>query len=512
MTETDLQLGGGYVYQWECAILLALNYFFEPLRYNPTLFDLVNNFLGRVEEMHLEGEDRETGVDLEDSNLVAGERRVLVQVKTKQAEGKFWTPTDPLLLKALYRFYDSRFFTERPGDTRFVFLTNRPFNPALVRVKEAIQAGALDGCAEADKLCRHLARYAKKEKKAPVDPERFQQMLVRTAMVEYLGVDEVKANVQKSLQALGRQDWQQAYNSLFAHFARQSTRHGGGAVTRASIVEVLGPPPEATPPASTTTIDAGGGAYIAGNLIVSGDFVGRDRVGAHRNAPLRRAVPPARPTLPATDDPLALVTAALQARRFLLVLARVPFPPAERPPANPARTISQWQMEARTLPALVLPLAGLPPCAVLSLDPSERVERAFHKAGVPLNVARTRRDVVTLGRHNLLKLGGDLETRAGLLLSWADVRDAASDPDKAHLLREVRSIAREGVVLVAGSSPARAFARIWEMLIAPHVREAEHCFALGPADFAWPTPLTRLEVRLEDILAAFEDEQEYDDA
>lgn len=32
MTETDLQLGGGYTYQWECAILLALNYFFEPVR------------------------------------------------------------------------------------------------------------------------------------------------------------------------------------------------------------------------------------------------------------------------------------------------------------------------------------------------------------------------------------------------------------------------------------------------------------------------------------------------
>jgi hypothetical protein len=38
MTETDLQLGGGYTYQWECAILLALNYFFESVRYNPILY------------------------------------------------------------------------------------------------------------------------------------------------------------------------------------------------------------------------------------------------------------------------------------------------------------------------------------------------------------------------------------------------------------------------------------------------------------------------------------------
>ena len=58
MTETDLQLGGGYTHQWECAILLALNYFLEPVRYNPTLFDLVNDFLGQVAEIHLEGEDR----------------------------------------------------------------------------------------------------------------------------------------------------------------------------------------------------------------------------------------------------------------------------------------------------------------------------------------------------------------------------------------------------------------------------------------------------------------------
>jgi hypothetical protein len=47
MGETDLQHGGGYIYQWECAVLLALNYSFEPRRYNPTLFDLVEVFLGQ---------------------------------------------------------------------------------------------------------------------------------------------------------------------------------------------------------------------------------------------------------------------------------------------------------------------------------------------------------------------------------------------------------------------------------------------------------------------------------
>ena len=46
MSETDLQYGGGYVYQWECALLPALNHFFEPARYHPTLFDLIQDFLG----------------------------------------------------------------------------------------------------------------------------------------------------------------------------------------------------------------------------------------------------------------------------------------------------------------------------------------------------------------------------------------------------------------------------------------------------------------------------------
>lgn len=246
MTETDLQRGGGYTYQWECAILLALNYFFKPLRYNSTLFDLVHDFLGQVEEIHLEGEDRESDLDLEDINLVdaSGERRILIQVKTKQAEGERWTPTDALLLKSLYRFYDSRFFAEPSDDTRFVFLTNRAFNPALVRVKAAIRESTVSGSADVDKLYQHLARYARREKGKAIDAGRFRQMLARTALVEYLAVEEVKANVQAKLDAYGRRDWEQAHATLFEHFARQSTRIGGGTVTRASVIEVLGPSPE----------------------------------------------------------------------------------------------------------------------------------------------------------------------------------------------------------------------------------------------------------------------------
>jgi len=241
MSETDLQIGGGYVYQWECALLLALNHFFEPVRYDPTLFDLIQDFLGEVAEMQLEGEDRQNGVELEDINLINGDRRILIQVKTKQAEGEPWTLADPLLLKALYRFYASRFSAEEPDNTRFVFLTNRPLNRDLVRVKSAIKRGAVGECAEAGKLYEQLARYAKTEKKAGVDRDRFDAVMGRTALVEYLSVDTVKANVQAKLQAYGRTDWKEAYALLLEYFVRQSTRVGGGVVTRESVTEVLGP-------------------------------------------------------------------------------------------------------------------------------------------------------------------------------------------------------------------------------------------------------------------------------
>jgi len=241
MSETDLQIGGGYVYQWECALLLALNHFFEPVRYDPTLFDLIQDFLGEVAEMQLEGEDRQNGVELEDINLIKGDRRILIQVKTKQAEGKPWTLADPLLLKALYRFYASRFSAEEPDNVRFVFLTNRPFHSDLVEVKSAIKEGAVDQCAEAARLCQRLSRYAEKEKKARVEAGRFYEVLARTALVEYLSVDSVKANVQAKLQAYGRPDWKEAHALLFEYFTRQSTRVGGGVVTRASVAEVLGP-------------------------------------------------------------------------------------------------------------------------------------------------------------------------------------------------------------------------------------------------------------------------------
>ena len=199
---------------------------------------------------------------------------------------------------------------------------------------------------------------------------------------------------------------------------------------------------------------------------------------------------------------LATLTAALLQRRLLLVWADVPFPPAERPPRNPALAVNRWQEQALALPPLSFPIAQLPPLPILSLDPTERVEAAFRQAGVPLNVVRTQRDVPARNQHNLLKLGGHLASRAGLLLTWEDTRTALNDPDKAHLLREAGRLAQAGVVLPLAPAPSAAFARLWRELIAPSVRSAARHFVLGPAGFAWPAPLVRLEAKPDELLAA----------
>jgi WD40 repeat protein len=249
--ETDLQLGGGYKYQWECAILLALNYLFDdPLRYNPTLHDLITSFLGRVEQVQLEGIDHEKDQELEDINLLTGQkRRILIQVKTKEAEGRQWTISDPLLLKALSKFYLRQLSEESPEQIRYVFLTNQPFNADLVKLNEVIGLGALsqslpDGkMTEAGSLHKQFSAYLKKEKQIDeVDFNRFCEMLLNTRLAFFLQVDVVEAVVQNRLQAYGRQDWKEAYAVLFTAFANQSTRKGGGTIRRDSLVELLGEP------------------------------------------------------------------------------------------------------------------------------------------------------------------------------------------------------------------------------------------------------------------------------
>ncbi len=264
MTKTDLQLGGGYVYQWQCAVLLTLNYFFEPVSYDDTLHKLVSKF-GRVEAVQLEGQKRRSGakpegggeqgtvVELEDINLLfgtpgePGARRILIQVKTKEAG--HWTPGDDPLRKALYLFYCNASLNQGEADTYFVFLSNRQFNEELDELTKAIEQGTVAACTATDKLYDGVCRYAEKEHDKgrrdlagkALDKDRFLRMLSKTALVGFLDLDQVKGNVQAKLQGYGRPDWEKAYDRLFSRFAELSTQPSGGRVTRELITEILGP-------------------------------------------------------------------------------------------------------------------------------------------------------------------------------------------------------------------------------------------------------------------------------
>ena len=246
MSQPDLQLGGGYTYQWRCAILLALNYFHQPVSYNKALHALVGDFLGSVDAIHLEGERIGSGVELEDINLLgrgpdgAGERRVLIQVKAKQTG--YWTPSDPLLRKALYRLHRSQALADDADDSQFVFLTNQSFNADLEAVRSAIETGAVAGSSVVAALADGVAQWAVNEKRPALDRGRFLRMLERTILINFLPLDAVMANVQAKLQAYGQEDWEQAYDTLFARFTELSEQQGGGQVTRETLTQMLGAP------------------------------------------------------------------------------------------------------------------------------------------------------------------------------------------------------------------------------------------------------------------------------
>jgi hypothetical protein len=187
----------------------------------------------------------------------------------------------------------------------------------------------------------------------------------------------------------------------------------------------------------------------------------------------------------------------------------MPFPPQEWPPPNwappnRAQVIGRWQEAARSLPPVDLPVARLPPLLILSLDPTDRLEAAFRRAGAPLSVVRTRGDVPARDRSSLLKLGGDLASRSGLLLSWEDVGAALHDADKAHVLAEARRVAQGGTVLVWAPAPGDAFSRLWRALLAPNLPGAVRYLALGPAGSSWPEPLQHEGRTLPEALSVLE--------
>ncbi len=199
------------------------------------------------------------------------------------------------------------------------------------------------------------------------------------------------------------------------------------------------------------------------------------------------------------DLPPALTQACRQ-RRLLVLWADLAFPLAERPPANRALALNRWTNQAKTLPLPPLPLPQLPPLPLLSLDPSDRLERAFAGAKPPLYVIRTRRDVHVPGRHNLLKLAGDLGTRSGIILSRAELRDLRSDDDKRYLLDLARGIVQDGALFLIGGDPADQDWQAWWTALAPTLKGAG-LFAVGDPEAAWPAGVACLGPDLEAVSA-----------
>ena len=101
-------------------------------------------------------------------------------------------------------------------------------------------------------------------------------------------------------------------------------------------------------------------------------------------------------------------------------------------------TLVEW--EHTLLHPLRYRLYELPPINIVSFDPSDRIEKQFKEAGVPLRVIVSRCQVpIREGHHNLFKIGGDLKTRTGLFTTTFRLRlDPQSDKDKQHIIKEAR--------------------------------------------------------------------------
>ncbi len=241
MAEVDLQVCGGYVYQWECAVLLALNYLVPGgASYNVRLHTLIHSMLGQVQAIHLEGEVAGQGVQLEDINLLADDKAICMQVKTKEPAKGAWVPSDPSLLKALFRFYVHVDLDRPEAFVHFVFLSNRGFNQALITLQRAIDDGSVAHIPQATDLFNSLERYALKEHDVHINRARFDRLLERLTLVEFLPLDAVEGIIRGKLQALGQADPLQMYDRLYRGFSKRSIIKGGSRITRADLKTITG--------------------------------------------------------------------------------------------------------------------------------------------------------------------------------------------------------------------------------------------------------------------------------
>lgn len=192
---------------------------------------------------------------------------------------------------------------------------------------------------------------------------------------------------------------------------------------------------------------------------------------------------------------------ACREARLLVVWARLPFALAERSPENRVAAISAWAAQAAQLPPTGARLPALPPLSILSLDASDRVERAFEAAGVALHVVRTRQEVPARNTHSLLKLAGDLRARSGVVLSRAEIHDLHDDDDKRHLLAEARRVCQNGAILIIGGDPVNEDFKAWWSALA-RAFEGVACFAVGDPSAPWPAGVTCIGSDFDEVSAA----------
>ena len=245
MTSKDLQRGGGYVYQWNCAILLALNYLMDkPEIYDEDLHKLITDFLGKVESVQLEEQNSEenNSTKLDDINLIADSRKVIIQVKAKDKPSFRWTPSNKELLMALYKFYCNEAIGQKDSDVRFVFLSNRGFNPDLNTIRGSINAGTLLDCPKAKTLFEYLQNYVDKNeshKEPHLDFPHFLRLLANLCFVNFLAIDVVSTIIGNHLKARCIGNAEQDQESLFTEFTNRSVKKGGSRLNISDLYEIV---------------------------------------------------------------------------------------------------------------------------------------------------------------------------------------------------------------------------------------------------------------------------------
>jgi hypothetical protein len=186
---------------------------------------------------------------------------------------------------------------------------------------------------------------------------------------------------------------------------------------------------------------------------------------------------------------------AFEQRRLLLLWGASLFPPPGQP--GPAQWAA-WQAGQISLPAAAALLPQLPPLPILSLDPGDRLERAFDAANVPLRVLHNGRDVPVAGRHNLFKMAGDIERRTAITHP-NQIRDLLNERGRRYLLNECKGVVAEGALLLLGSRPdATGFAEWWRLLY-PALGRPPAC-ALDAGQAAWPVGITPLALPVDALL------------